>query len=70
MKATLEFNLPDEQEEYSMAIDGGKYRAAVDEVYSWIRSQLKYNDLLTEPQSEILESLRTHLSEYINIDTF
>ncbi len=70
MRAILEFTLPDEREEHLLALHGGKYSAAVDEVFNWIRAQLKYNDLLTEPQSEILESLRTHLSEYINIDTF
>lgn len=32
MKATLSFNLPEEQEEFQAAIDAGKYRAALWEV--------------------------------------
>lgn len=68
MKAILEFNLPEESEEHRLALDGIKYSCAVDEVFTWIRSQLKYNDHITEDQSQILESLREHLSEYINRD--
>jgi hypothetical protein len=33
MKAILEFNLPEEAEEHSDALNGYKYRYALDEVY-------------------------------------
>lgn len=70
MKVTLEFNLPEESEEHKLALYGAKYSSAVDEVFNWIRSQLKYNETLTEDQTTILESLRSHLNEYIDTDKF
>lgn len=32
MKATIEFNLPEEQEEFELAVKAGKYRAALWEI--------------------------------------
>lgn len=49
MKAILEFELPDDQEEYEMAVDAPKMYSALWDIKQLIRSKLKYNpDGLTD----------------------
>ena len=49
MKAILEFELPDDQEEYEMAVDAPKMYSALWDIKQLIRSKLKYNpDSLTD----------------------
>jgi len=45
MKAILEFNLPDEDEEFRLAQDGGKYLAAINDFRTYMRTQEKYCEL-------------------------
>lgn len=42
MKATLEFNLPDNQHDFDCAIDGAKWMSAMWDLNEWLRSQTKY----------------------------
>ena len=59
MKAILEFNLPEEQEEHRLALDGPKWSIVVDSILGYIRTQLKYNDEgLTPKEIEQLERIR------------
>ena len=49
MKAILEFKLPDDQEEYEVAVNASKMYLALWEIKQLIRSKLKYNpDSLTD----------------------
>ena len=49
MKAILEFELPDDQEEYEYAVDAPKMYSALWDIKQLIRSKLKYNsDKLTD----------------------
>ena len=49
MKAILEFELPDDQEEYEMAVDAPKMYNALWQIKQLLRSKLKYNpDELTD----------------------
>jgi hypothetical protein len=66
MKAILEFNLPEETEEYELAMNGSHYLFALQELDNYLRSQLKYNDSLNEEQCYIIESIRTKLHEELN----
>jgi hypothetical protein len=43
MKATLKFNLPEEQEEFLMAQQGRDYYLIISDLFSEIRSRLKYD---------------------------
>jgi hypothetical protein len=62
MKAILEFNLPEDQEEFDAASKAWKYRAAVSQVDRYLRDQLKYNsDNLQDNEYKLLEALRTRL---------
>ena len=58
MKATLEFNLPEEQHDYRAAIDGWKWRRVVSDIADKLRSALKYDDDLTPETNACLEKLR------------
>ena len=44
MKATLEFNLPEDQERFDFATNGFNYYMALCEMDEWLRSEYKYND--------------------------
>jgi hypothetical protein len=41
MKATLEFNLPEESEEHNSAINGWKYQLILEEIFNYLRRQEK-----------------------------
>jgi hypothetical protein len=60
MKATLEFNLPEEKDEFNFASNGLNYYCALVEFDQWLRSEYKYNG--NEPMYEV----RQKLNEFIN----
>jgi hypothetical protein len=45
MKATLEFNLPEEAEEHQIAVDGLKWRGVVSDALEELRRDRKYTEL-------------------------
>jgi len=42
MKATLEFNLPEDQSDFDLAVNGAKAQVALWEMDQWLRAQYKY----------------------------
>ena len=60
MKATLTFDLTDDQHSFDCAINGKKYYDLVDEMRQHLRSLEKYQDL-TEEQYEIIGKVREWL---------
>jgi hypothetical protein len=61
MKATLEFNLPDDQEEFNHANNGFNYYMALVEMDEWLRSEYKYNG--KEEMYEVRNKLREIILE-------
>lgn len=57
MKATLEFNLPEENEEFEMKINAGKYYCALEDLREFLRSKLKHGDLPPETEA-VYEEVR------------
>lgn len=53
MKATLTFNLPDDEYEHRAAINAPRVRHAVGEYMEWMRSRLKYETLHEEQAAEL-----------------
>jgi hypothetical protein len=45
MKAILEFTLPEEREEHEMALNGCRYKIALEEMFNYFRQRLKYEEL-------------------------
>ena len=60
MKAILEFNLPEEKDEYDFANNGLNYYSALVEFDQWLRSEYKYNG------NEAMFEVRKKLNEFIN----
>ena len=60
MKATLQFNLPDEKDEYDFANNGLNYYLTLVEFDHWLRSEYKYNG------NESMFEVREKLQQFIN----
>jgi len=60
MRATLEFNLPEENQEFELASKSLKMYSTLWELDQWLRSEIKYND------KEHLEVVRGKLMELMN----
>ena len=56
MKATLEYNLPEDRDDFNYATNGFNYYMALVEMDQWLRSEYKYND--REELYEVREKLR------------
>jgi len=56
-KITMEFNLPEDQEDFDDARNGAAYRRVIDELYNWIRSQSKYTDLQYVEWNDLREKI-------------
>lgn len=60
MKAILEFNLPEDKENYDLANNGLNYYSALFEFDQWLRSEYKYNG------KEEMYEVRRKLNKIIN----
>lgn len=58
MKATIEFDLPDERDEFALMQKAGEYRATLYELDQWLRSQIKHaNRIELQPARDELNRL-------------
>ena len=64
MKATLEFNLPEDQFEYDCAFKSFKMWSALEEINQELRLIWKYEDL-KENQFEMVERIREKIFEIL-----
>jgi hypothetical protein len=60
MKAILEFNLPEDKEDFDFATNGLNYYSALIEMDQWLRSEYKYNN------KEEMFAVSEKLNEIIN----
>jgi hypothetical protein len=70
MKATLTFSLPEEEYEYSNAVEGAKMRSVLWDLDQWLRAKLKYEEL-TDGKYDAFKETRDHLRSLLveeNID--
>ncbi len=65
MKATLTFDMPDEQPEFDMARYGADYHAALWEIDSLLRNALKHGHEY-KTADEALEAIRNRLHEELD----
>jgi len=65
MKAILEFNLPEDQSDFDLAVNGAKAQVALWEMDQWLRAQYKYmsDDEYSADKYETFEKCRDHLRE-------
>jgi len=64
MKATLEFNLPEDDEALTDARQGSDGRWAVDDLINYLRSEIKHADHTAEEYA-ILDEVREKLSQIL-----
>jgi hypothetical protein len=65
MKATLKYNLPDDDFEFNCAVKSTKMYFALTEIKDEIRSFIKYQEL-KENQYEIIDKLRDRFHEILS----
>lgn len=58
MKHVLEFQMPEEEEELRLAMNGHKYERILDEFSNWLRTKIKYENVETLNAEEVREKLR------------
>lgn len=64
MKAILEFDLPDDKEEYDNSINGAKWRIVVEDLDNWLRTNTKYaSDEVPTQYLKGLEDVRDKIRE-------
>jgi hypothetical protein len=57
-KATLQFTLPEERQDFQTALNGENYRASVNEMLEYLRNEVKYNNDLNSEKIYLLEDVR------------
>ena len=67
MEAILKFNLPDDDHEFEMAIQGAKMHSVLWEMDQWLRTQYKYmsDKEYSEDAYNAYEKARTQLREFM-----
>jgi hypothetical protein len=65
VKAVLKFNLPEDQSDHRLALDGWKWRSVVCDIADKLRSALKYNDGLTPETDAYLDKFREELFQLL-----
>ena len=65
MKAILEFNLPDDQHEFDLAIQGSKMYVALWDISQELRTLWKYEELSDE-EFKIVERIRDKFYEILD----
>lgn len=61
LKITMEFNLPEQQEEFNNALNGGSAFVAIEEFYQYLRSEIKYGE--NADKAEWFQEMRDKFSE-------
>ena len=65
MKATLEFNLPEDEYLYRAAINGERLRTVLNQFDEYLRARLKYESLSTD-EAKALSAARERLFQLLN----
>jgi len=67
MKAILEFNLPEDQMEFDLAVNGSKWNLAMWDLNQHLRSQTKHApDSMSDDTHKALEDTRAKIFEILN----
>ena len=65
MKATIEFDLPEDTEDLDTALAAQRYRSTLWDLEQWLRNKLKYEQLTPE-QDKAYQECRDQLHELLN----
>lgn len=66
MKAILEFNLPEDNADFTMSTKAHSYHLALWDLDQHLRSEIKYNDALSEDAYDTYVKVREKLRDLMN----
>lgn len=66
MKATLEFNLPEDQNEFELMNDAPRMFCSLIEIERILRNLYKYDETLNESQMDVVEKIREEFYQILN----
>ena len=66
MKAILEFNLPEDNDDFTMATKATSYSLALWEISQFLRSEIKYNEQLSEDAYDQVVKIREKFHDILN----
>ena len=66
MKATLEFNLPEEAQEFRTAINGWKFKSVLNEINDDLRSKIKWQDDMSDEVRFALQAVRDDMYQRLS----
>ena len=67
MEAILKYNLPDDQIDFDLAVNGSKWMGAMWELNNWLRSQIKHPpEGMSDDTYKAFEDARDQLYEILN----
>ena len=61
MKAILEFNLPEDKQDFNLATKASDWWYVCWRMDQYLRKRVKYNESITEDQREVYEDMRGEL---------
>ena len=61
---TLEFQVPEEQEEMNLALNGSKYYGILYDFSQWARTLGKYDEREQLPKEEVIKKIHELLEEF------
>lgn len=64
MKAILEFNMPEEDAEFRLALEGCKYSCVIDHIFEVLRQHMKYEGKTNFTGEEIIEIINNARERY------
>ena len=65
MKATLNFDLPEDSFEFQCAINGIALRRSICDFQEYMRQLYKYNQAISEEEKQLVQHLREHFQEML-----
>ena len=65
-KATITFNLPDEQQEFENAVHASDYKSVIWDLDQRLRSEIRHNDSLDHKTELAYEAVRDMIRGYLN----
>ena len=63
MKAILEFNIPEDNEEFNLAVKASAMSVVIWGINSKLRGILKYDENISDETYKMVEEIKTHLFE-------
>jgi hypothetical protein len=58
MKATLTFNLPEDNEEFNRAIKAADYYVCLFDLFQYLKREIKYNEQLSDIERSTFETIK------------